>query len=63
MPIVRPIFNVKALETDAGYFIEAIWPNNRTERLVGLYISPAFAAIWVTKHGDDWIALNQPNYH
>ena len=57
------MFNVKALETGEGYFIEVIWPNGRAERLVGLYTGPAYAAIWVTKHGDAWIALNQPNYH
>jgi hypothetical protein len=29
MPIARPMFNVKALETGEGYFIEAIWPIGR----------------------------------
>ena len=63
MPTARPIFNVKALETGAGYIIEAIWPDGRIERLVGLYTSPAYAAKWVNEHGEAWIALNQPNYH
>jgi hypothetical protein len=63
MPTARPIFNVKALETGAGYIIEAIWPDGRIERMVGLYTSPAYAAKWVNEHGEAWIALNQPNYH
>jgi hypothetical protein len=63
MPTARPIFNVKALETGAGYIIEAIWPDGRIERLVDLYTSPAHAAKWVNEHGEAWIALNQPHYH
>jgi hypothetical protein len=62
MQTARPIFNVKALDS-GSYFIEANWPDGRTERLVGTYTSPAHAAKWVNEHGDAWIALNQPNYH
>jgi hypothetical protein len=53
MRTARPIFNVKALETGAGYIIEAIWPDGWIERLVGLYTSPA-AAKWVDERGDAW---------
>jgi hypothetical protein len=63
MPTAMPMFNVKALETGAGYFVEAIWPDGRTERLVAVYMSPAHAAKWVVDHSDAWIALNQPNLH
>jgi hypothetical protein len=63
MPTGRPIFNVKALDAGAGYFIEAIWPDGRTERLVAVYTNPAQAAKWVNEHGDAWIALNQPRSH
>ena len=63
MPTARPMFNVKPLETGAGYFIEAVWPDDRTERLEGVYTSPADAAKWVLDHSDAWIALNQPSSH
>jgi hypothetical protein len=61
MQTVVPTFNVKAVKTGAGYIIEAIWPDGRAERLIGLYISPDDAAKWVNEHGDAWIKLNQPS--
>jgi hypothetical protein len=63
MQTARPIFNVKALESGSGYMIEANWPDGRTERLIGVYTSPAHAAKWVNDHDDAWIGLNQPKYH
>jgi hypothetical protein len=62
MQTARPTFNVKALKTGAGSIIEAIWPDGRAERLVGLFINPEHAAKWVNEHGDSWIELNQPSY-
>ena len=49
----RPMFHTRKI--GAGYVIEAVWPDDASETVAGLFETPFHAAHWVNEHSEAWL--------
>jgi hypothetical protein len=52
----EPTFSVQPLEYRPGYVVVATWPNGKSERLLGIYVTRHDAEEWIRGRSAPWLA-------
>jgi hypothetical protein len=55
MPDHRPTFNVQTLDDRLGYAVVATRPDEKSERLVGVYLNQEYAEQWIRERSAIWL--------
>ena len=58
-----PEFKVRALDDGSGYVIDAIWSDGTIEQLLGVFVRPEAALVWIGDRGADWVDNTGRRYH
>jgi hypothetical protein len=61
MPEDAPTFSIQQLKYGGGYVVIAMWPDGRSEQLVGVYWEARHAQRWIDERGDEWRRAHDPN--
>jgi hypothetical protein len=63
MAVRKPTFIVRALDDDAGYLIEAHWPDGEIEDVSGVHRTMDGAVKWLNEEAEPWVKDRQTTLH